>query len=158
MSISAPSDAEADLLGRTGFRLVELGKVAMAMADAALAEHRLSGRHLRVLTLAAAGVPSQQGMSARSGIDRTTIVSILDDLERAGYVRRRRDPADRRRHLVELTDRGAGALRTAADVLDRAEEDLLGHLSAADRDRLGRTVEKILDGPGAGRALPVVDC
>ncbi|BCJ35791.1 MarR family transcriptional regulator [Actinocatenispora thailandica] len=158
MSITAPTDAEADLLGRTGFRLVELGKVALTLADAALAEYGLTGRHLRVLTLAAGGVPSQQGMSERSGIDRTTLVAMLDDLERHGYVRRRRDPADRRRHLVELTDAGAAVLGTAAEVLDRVEDDLLGPLPAAERRRLGRTVAKILDDRGAGGELPVVEC
>ncbi|GAA4212177.1 MarR family winged helix-turn-helix transcriptional regulator [Actinocatenispora rupis] len=158
MSNSTPANADAELLGRTGFRLVELGKAALAVADAALAEHGLTGRHLRALTLAASGVPSQQGMAERSGIDRTTIVAVLDDLERLGHVRRRRDPADRRRHLVEITDDGRAVLRTASRALDRAEKDLFADLSATERRHLDHAVEQVLrrvrDRPG----LPPADC
>ncbi|HEY3506833.1 MAG TPA: MarR family winged helix-turn-helix transcriptional regulator [Actinocatenispora sp.] len=158
MSITSPADAEAELLGRTGFRLVELGKVALAMADGALEPYGLTGRHLRALTLAASGVPSQQGMAARSGIDRTTMVALLDDLERRGFVRRRRDPADRRRHLVEVTDEGKAVLHKASHALDRTEAELLGELSGSDRRHLGRMVEHMLgrlrDRPG----LPPIDC
>ncbi|MGA8112136.1 MAG: MarR family winged helix-turn-helix transcriptional regulator [Actinocatenispora sp.] len=144
MSTPSHSSAEDQLTRRTGYVLLELGKAALARADGALAALGITARHLRILTLVASGVPSQQGMVAWTGIDRTTMVTLVDDLERLGCVQRRRDPADRRRHLVVVTDAGRRALSRATEALDRAEAEMLAGLNRGERRQLHDLATRVL--------------
>ena len=56
---------------------------------------------------------SQQVMTEQLSMDSNTGVLVLNDLEDLDYVERRRDPTDRRRHLVDITDAGLEALERA---------------------------------------------
>ena len=67
----------------------------------------LTGRQFLVLTFAGGEEPlSQLELSRRLNLDPTIVVGLLDELEERGLVNRVRDPADRRRHLLELTAAG----------------------------------------------------
>jgi DNA-binding MarR family transcriptional regulator len=72
---------------------------------------------------------SQQEVARRLGVDRTTMVVLIDELENKGLVQRRQDPDDRRRNVVALTDVGRTTLRGATSASDEAERRLLGPLS-----------------------------
>ena len=73
----------------------------------ALAPFGVSGRELAVLTVLAGQEPgSQQQAAQRLGVDRTTMVGLVDALEAKGLVRRHAHAADRRRNVVELTEAG----------------------------------------------------
>lgn len=61
-------------------------------------------------SLADAGPATQAPLAERLGIDRSDMVSLLDELEAQRHVRRRPDPNDRRRKIVEITVRGTTAL------------------------------------------------
>ena len=63
-------------------------------------------------------------------LDPNNCVLMLNDLEAAGHVERRRDPADRRRHIVEMTQAGRKALAAADRAMESLEEDVLGALVA----------------------------
>ena len=82
---------------------------AGALADALVAKvarrHRLSHAALNALAvIEGAGGPVPAGqVSARMHISTATMTSVLDTLERNGYVYRQPDPADRRRVLVDIT-------------------------------------------------------
>src|SRR5690349_16754118 len=79
-------------------------------------------RELTVLLLLDGREPeSQQQAAARLGVDRTTMVALLDALERKGLLARQPDPADRRRNVVLLTDAGRRELRAAKAASDKAE-------------------------------------
>jgi DNA-binding MarR family transcriptional regulator len=67
-------------------------------------------------------------------------VLLLNELEDLGYIERRRDPADRRRHVVELTDAGRVALERA----ERAQEGLGDELFAALSDEERATLRSLL--------------
>ena len=69
-------------------------------------------RHFLVLSYLAErdGVP-QQDLGDVIGIDPNNLVLLLNELEASDFASRRRDPEDRRRHIVELTDNGRAALR-----------------------------------------------
>jgi DNA-binding MarR family transcriptional regulator len=110
-----------------------------AIAERALAPLGLSGKGFGALILLVQEGPlSQQRLGARQGIDRTTMVAVVDELESAGFVERRRDPRDRRAYSLQATARGRRVLEQAAEATKRAEDEFLAPLPAADRRRLKR--------------------
>ena len=86
----------------------------------------------------------QQGMCDTLNIDANNLVLLLNSLEEAGHVRRRRDPADRRRHLVELTAAGRLALERAERAQESIEEDVLATLSQQERATLHDLLSRAL--------------
>jgi DNA-binding MarR family transcriptional regulator len=80
------------------------------------------------------------------------VVGLLNELEERGLIVRRRDPADRRRHIVELSATGAGELCLAQARLSRVEDDLLAVLSVAERATLYRLLAHAVDAVGGGKA------
>ena len=76
---------------------------------------------------------SQREISDHLGLDASDVVGVLDVLERAGMVERRRDPQDRRRHAVVLTGRGETAARRSADLQAEAAERALAGLDPEER-------------------------
>jgi DNA-binding MarR family transcriptional regulator len=88
----------------------------------------------------------QQGLGQMLMLDPNNCVLLLNDLDEAGWVERRRDPADRRRHLVEITPAGRRALEEAEGKLESLEDEVLGGLTADERVRLHDLLEKALDG------------
>jgi DNA-binding MarR family transcriptional regulator len=88
---------------------------------------------------------SQQAMTEHLSMDSNTGVLVLNDLEDLEYVERRRDPADRRRHIVEITDAGLEALEHAEAAQESIEDEMLGGLNAAERATLRRLLVKALE-------------
>nr|BFE85675.1 hypothetical protein GCM10020093_082760 [Planobispora longispora] len=76
-------------------------------------------------------------------MDRTTMVAVVDDLERLGHARRERSATDRRKHVVILTAEGAAALTEALRLLAEAQEELLSPLPAAERDQFHDLVSRL---------------
>jgi MarR family transcriptional regulator, temperature-dependent positive regulator of motility len=95
---------------------------------------------------------SQQAMTEQLSMDSNTGVLVLNDLEDLEYVERRRDPADRRRHLVDITDGGLEALEQAEVAQGSIEDEILGGLSVAERAEFRRLLVKALEDHQAGPA------
>jgi len=96
----------------------------------ALAPFGVDPRELGILLLIASHEPgSQQQAAQRLGIDRTSMVARLDDLEAKGLVSRHPDAEDRRRNVVELTGPGRDVVVRANAASERAEAKLLSGLS-----------------------------
>ncbi|MFP3962288.1 MarR family transcriptional regulator [Actinomadura fulvescens] len=91
------------------------------------------------------GPMSQQELGRRIGVDRTTVVAVVDGLEHAGLIERRRNAADRRAYALHLTAEGRRHQRAAADAIDRAEGQLLGPLGAEERDQLLTLLARLVD-------------
>jgi DNA-binding MarR family transcriptional regulator len=70
------------------------------------------------------------------GYDRSWLVGLLDELEEAGLIERKRDPADRRRHLVSLKPAGKKKLARLRAISKGVEEEFLAPLEPAQRDQL----------------------
>jgi DNA-binding MarR family transcriptional regulator len=88
---------------------------------------------------------SQQLMTEQLSMDSNTGVLVLNDLEDLEYVERRRDPADRRRHIVDITDAGLDALEHAEVAQGSIENEILGGLSVSERAAFRRLLVKALE-------------
>ncbi len=91
------------------------------------------------------GRVSQATLTEGLCTDANTCVLILNELESAGRVERRRDPADRRRHLVEITAAGIAALERAEAAQASIEDEVLGALSPAERETLRSLLRRSLE-------------
>lgn len=136
------------------YRLPYLLKLAFLraseLAGAALAPHRIDLRELAVLASLAGPDPlSQQQLAVRLGIDRTTMVAVIDGLEGKGLVARAPHPADRRKNIVRLTAAGRAVLPPARRVADKAEREFLAPLSGADADALPEILRALIAEPAS---------
>ena len=126
-----------ELTMRLGYLLKHARERLAGLTGPALAPYGIDGRQLAVLLVLASAEPaSQQEAARRLGVDRTTMVSLLDGLEERGLIGRYPAAGDRRKNVVELTQVGHEVLRTATEASDRAERQFLAALSDADRRRL----------------------
>lgn len=143
--MSTPVSKVIDPLDVLGYLLKHAFAEFTAAADAALQRHKIDSKELGVLRiLAGRELTSQLGVAEALGIDRTTMVAILDELERKGIVGRRRDPSDRRRNLAELTQPGRRTYAAAeADYL-AAENAFLSVLSSDDQQALRRGLRALV--------------
>lgn len=91
------------------------------------------------------GPLSQQRLGAKQGVDRTTTVAVVDELERAGFVERRRDPLDRRAYSLQATAKGRRVVQRAGEATRRAEDEFLAPLTAAERRRLKRLLRTLVE-------------
>ena len=83
--------------------------------------------------LEAQGHLAQRDLARALRIQPSNLVSLLDQMELRGLLARSPDPADRRRHRVELTAAGGRALGRAREATERAERELLATLDDAER-------------------------
>lgn len=88
---------------------------------------------------------TQQELESALFLDANTVVLILNELEAAQLSVRRRDPNDRRRHIVEVTTAGRRALERADKARDGLEDEVLGNLSAEERQTLRGLLERVLE-------------
>lgn len=91
---------------------------------------------------------SQQALGESLCIDANNLVLLLNELEAAEYAERRRDPLDRRRHLVHITTKGRRALDRAERAQERVEEEVLATLSADERATLRELLARALSDAG----------
>jgi len=98
---------------------------------------------LRVLD--AEGPMSQRRLAERQGIDRTTAVAVVDQLERLRAVERRRDPADRRAHALHVTTRGKRLLARGRSAIASAEQAFMAPLAEAEQDRLKQALRALIE-------------
>jgi DNA-binding MarR family transcriptional regulator len=93
---------------------------------------------------------SQQALGEALCIDANNLVLLLNELEAAELAERRRDPLDRRRHLVHITAKGRRALDHAERAQEAVEEQVLEALDAGERATLRDLLARALDGSGPG--------
>ncbi len=89
---------------------------------------------------------SQQELAEMMVLDSNAVVLLLNELEDLGYSLRRRDPEDRRRHTVELTEAGRKAVIRAEKGRDSIEDELLSGISAEEKATLRRILNRTLEG------------
>jgi DNA-binding MarR family transcriptional regulator len=118
-----------------GWGLGTVFRAYVTATHAALADLPGGPRGYQVLAAAAQStVGSQLALAQHLGVDRTVMTYLLDNLEQAGLIERRPDPADRRARRILATERGAELLATLDDRLRAAEAELLAPLDAGARE------------------------
>ena len=90
-----------------------------------------------------AGPLSQQDLGRALRINPSNLVALLDALQADGLIVRARDPEDRRRHLVGLTQDGDRRLLRARQAAEEAEQELLAPLSATERRAFVGVLERL---------------
>ncbi len=134
--------------------LDHLSRVARREADGAPDPDGLRPRHLVALTLLRDhGAATQQALAEALRLDPSNLVGLLNDLEARGLVTRRRDPDDRRRHIVELAPAGLTTLHGAEQRLAAVENKVLGALTVDERCTLHALLIR-----AAGGQLPATAC
>lgn len=131
---------EADL----GWALGVVFRGYLKVANAAFADLPGGPRGYQVLAAAARDLPrSQLALAQQLGVDRTVMTYLLDDLEQAGLVERRPDPADRRARRLFATEDGKVLLCKLDQRLRQAEDYVLGALEEADRHTLRGLLQRV---------------
>jgi DNA-binding MarR family transcriptional regulator len=133
---------------RLGYLLKHAQARMAELTGAVLEPLGVSGREMGVLlTIAEGEPPSQQQVALRLGVDRTTMVAILDALEGKGLLSRRPHVEDRRRNVMELTETGKRTLRAAVRASDEAEAEFLAALGAPAARRFRDSLQLIVNPP-----------
>jgi MarR family transcriptional regulator, lower aerobic nicotinate degradation pathway regulator len=129
-------EPRAASLPLSGMLLVKLGRALQRGFNEALKPIELTPRHVLVLDELRQAPLTQQALADRVGVDPTKLVGLLNDLESQQLVLRRRDPDDRRRHIVEASQEGEARVDAALAAAAAVEDELLAALDGAQRAQL----------------------
>ena len=141
------SEPPPEVTRRLGYLLKHAQLRLAELAEPRYEPLGVSGRQLALLLLFADGpAQSQQDAAARLGINRTSMVALVDELEDKGLVRREVDPDDRRKRLVGLTAEGRRVVEAGTEATAEAERLLLEPLSARDAERLRVALRAVVSG------------
>jgi DNA-binding MarR family transcriptional regulator len=138
--------------------LIKLGRITAHRFTEALEPFGIRPRHAAALIeLRDRGELTQQSLCGQLHLDPTNLVAILNELEERGYAARRRDPQDRRRHLVEVSKNGIAVIDEVSKVMDGVEADLLEGLEPGEREQLEGLLTSIWERSGGYEAWSQVD-
>jgi DNA-binding MarR family transcriptional regulator len=145
--IAAPASSQqiARAAPPFGALLYRLGQRLHEEFERALESLHFSPQHYFVLfSLSRHGPRSQLSLGDCASINRTTMVSLIDQLEELGLVERRRDPGDRRAYIIRLTAKGATTLERAMVLHREAEARCLQPLSRVEQKLLRDLVTRLV--------------
>jgi DNA-binding MarR family transcriptional regulator len=149
--VTTPASVEADL----GWALGTVMRTYLHTSQEALAGVPGGPRGYLVLAASNGGEPSSQlALAQRLGVDRTVMTYLLDDLEGAGLVERKPDPADRRARRIVLTEPGRVRLCDLERRLRAAEDHVLEPLEPAERDTLRALLHRLATGTAGDGTSP----
>ncbi|MBS1677792.1 MAG: winged helix-turn-helix transcriptional regulator [Actinobacteria bacterium] len=142
MSAAAPQGPPEEVQIAT--LLARVGSSQASAFAALLAPLDLRPKQFGLMNVVAlADGPSQGEIGAAMGIDPSGLIATIDDLEERGWLERRRDPDDRRRNVVVLTEAGTAKLAEGRAAALRRARELTAPLSAKERRALRDLLAKI---------------
>jgi DNA-binding MarR family transcriptional regulator len=140
-----------------GMLLAKLGREAMRQFAEAVKPTELTTGHVAALYYLGRCAVSQQVLSDVVGVDPSKLVGLLNDLEEEGLIVRRRHPADRRRHIVEISEQGRKRLAEVETAVAEVEERLLAGLDGEQRHELHRLLGHIVGNTPLDSCASLVD-
>lgn len=154
MSDSRPDKARATGRQAAAARLSDLTTRLLSLA--AIQSDRLVNEelaragtrkwHYAVLaTLDEFGPASQADLSSRTGIYRSDMVAVINELTDRAWVQRSPNPADRRRNIIVLTEQGRRQLPDLDKLLGQVEAEVLAPLTPLQREQLARLLATLVD-------------
>jgi DNA-binding MarR family transcriptional regulator len=136
-----------ELVSSALFLLKRLGMAAKEQSFEAYEAVGLHPYHHAILAVLEEGSRETQGAIADAlGYDRGQLVGFLDELEERGLIERRRDPADRRRHVVRTTPAGRKTLARLRALSERLEQEFLAPLDQSERRELHALLLRLAGG------------
>lgn len=97
-----------------------------------------------LIVLRESGSLSQQELGLQIGIDKASMVKIIDDLEALGFVSRKVSGADRRVNLIRMTSKGLRSLDKFSEIRQSVENEFMAPLSVEERKTLKNLMGKLL--------------
>jgi DNA-binding MarR family transcriptional regulator len=153
---TSPSHVES--APATCLLIAQLARGMRRQVEAAAAPLGLRARELLALQhLRDRGPAAQQALVELIGVDATNLVAILNSLEDAELIKRRRDRSDRRRAIIELSAEGEQVLAELDHSLQRLDDTLLVGLTAPEREQLKALLGRIVEQTGAACAVPATE-
>ena len=138
--------ADASVVEFAGQLLFRLWRVSHTLTAEALESLGLTTALFALLNVLATREGAiQQELGAAMGIDPSTMVSLIDQLEAAGLAKRRPRPTDRRAREVVITPKGRRVLEQARQLAMQVEDDVLRGLSRAERRRMLALLRRAVD-------------
>jgi MarR family transcriptional regulator, lower aerobic nicotinate degradation pathway regulator len=154
--VSTPMKTLAALYRRPGFLMRRAHQIASGVFEDECGTLGLTQAQHGVLVVAAQRPHADQSALAQAlGFDRATTGEIQRGLERRGLIRRTASPRDARKRSIELTSAGRDMLERAAPALERAQQRLLGVLSASERKQLIGLLGQFCDAFNAEARAPL---
>lgn len=140
--------ASSDPRSSVSFLLAKVGQASTIRFAAKLAPYGVKPKHVGLLALLSGGTRDfQQELGRRLGVAPSLIVAMADELEHLGAITRIRDPEDRRKSTLEVTDRGRDLLKKCTQALQEVDDELLTHVSQPDREILQNILSPLLRTP-----------
>jgi len=150
-----PGRPYSSLAGNAGFLLSRVGTAVQTGFKEVLGRWRVRPLQFAILmTLSSVGEASQQQLCQTLGIDSGNMVELVDGLETLGYAERHRDPRDRRRYLLELTEPGRAAFAAMTEAVDDYTVRFLEPLDQAEQTALVSALAKLFATTPEGRRMP----
>lgn len=130
--------------GLLGYRLRRAQVAVFADFAQTMADFDLTPGQFGTLALIAANPGlSQTALGTALGIDRSSVVPLIDKLERRRLVERAPHPRDRRSHALRLTEEGTALFETARAAVARHEAHIFAPLAPAERETLARLLDRV---------------
>jgi MarR family transcriptional regulator, lower aerobic nicotinate degradation pathway regulator len=144
--MTAADDAlPARLAARPSWLISETSRQSHRLLTERLAAAGARGYDYRLLAaLQEFGPASQATLGRRTGMDRSDVAAVLNDLAGHGLAERSADPADGRRNVITITPAGTAHLQRLDEVMAGVQDELLAALSPAEREQLISLLTRVL--------------
>jgi MarR family transcriptional regulator, lower aerobic nicotinate degradation pathway regulator len=142
--VPSPIPAGAPPHARAAYLLARVGRTQSVRFSERMQSIGLRPKHFAILNaIALSDGASQQEIGGHMGLDPSGLVGAIDELEEMGLVARRRDPADRRRNALALTEEGTAMLRRARRLVSDGAREILGPLDDGEVETLVALLGKV---------------
>jgi DNA-binding MarR family transcriptional regulator len=134
------------LMGNLGWMLDQANHALGSEIAAALAPLGLGQRGFCVLSSAIDGELTQTELAGMIGLDKTTMVVTVDDLESKGYAERIASPHDRRARMIRVTEAGRAKIAEGQEIVEQVQAEVLESLPLPERAAFVAALMKLVSG------------